>query len=118
MNASLVSVSPSSSLLILLFWSVQEKVSSTTHRFGSTWKPLGGKSFSQSTFTPSLSHCSAHDFRTSLGAGFLGRSTRSTLHPRAFSTQSLPLSSPRYSRYPTTGASDEETPRLRAAAAS
>jgi hypothetical protein len=57
------------SKLILPFWSVQEKVCSTTHRFGSTWKPVGGNGFSHSTFTPSLSHYSAHDFRTPVGAG-------------------------------------------------
>ena len=81
--------------LILLFWSNHENVRSTTHRLGNTWKPRGGNSFAQSTLTPSLCHCSAHALRTFSGAGLRGRSTRSTLHPKVFSTQSLPLSSPR-----------------------
>src|SRR5215208_788837 len=56
---------------------------------------LGGISFCQSTLTPSLDHSLAHAINTSSGAGFFGRSTRSTLQPNVFSTQSLPLSSPR-----------------------
>ena len=62
---------------------------------GKTTKPLGGISFCQSAFTPSLAHSLAHAISTSSGAGFFGRSTRSTLQPNVFSTQSLPLSSPR-----------------------
>src|SRR5215211_2696446 len=54
MNASLVSVSLSESLLILRLWSIQENVRSTTQRRGRAWKPLGGNSFSQSPCTPSL----------------------------------------------------------------
>src|SRR5215213_9904249 len=96
MNASLVSVSASSFLNKLLLWPIQENVRSTTHRRGRAWKPLGGNSFSQSTSTPSSLHCSAHDLRTSSGAGLRGRSTRSTVHPKNFSTQPLPFSSPLY----------------------
>src|SRR5215213_5896302 len=62
---------------------------------GNTTKPFGGISRSQWTTVPSFSHCSAHAVRTSLGAGFFGRSRRSTLHPNTLSTHSLPLSSPR-----------------------
>src|SRR5829696_5720729 len=47
------------------------------------------------TELPSLAHSLAHDFRSSSGAGFRGRPTSSTLHPKAFCTQSLPLFSPR-----------------------
>src|SRR5918995_5867983 len=83
------------SKLILLFWSIQENVLSTTHRRGNTTNPCCGMNFCQSSATPSLAHSLAQDINTSLGAGFLGRSTRSTLHPRVFSTQSAPLSSPR-----------------------
>src|SRR5215204_4945453 len=43
----------------------------------------------------SLAHSAAHLISTSSGAGFFGRSRSSTLQPRAFSTQSAPLSSPR-----------------------
>src|SRR5215208_1183548 len=82
--------------LILLCWSIQAIVRSTTHLLGNTTKPLGGNSSCQSTATPSLAHSLAHLINTSSGAGFLGRSTRSTLQPRAFRTQSAPLSSPRY----------------------
>jgi hypothetical protein len=80
--------------LILLFWSIQAIVRSTTHLLGNTKKPLGGISFCQSAFTPSLAHSLAHAISTSSGAGFRGRSTTSTLHPRVFLTQSAPLSSP------------------------
>src|SRR5215208_1742826 len=82
MNASLVSVGLASSLHILRLWSIQENVRSTTHLRGSTWKPFGGNSFSQSTSTPSFFHCSAHNFRTSSGAGLRARSTRSSVHPQ------------------------------------
>src|SRR5215217_3777120 len=61
---------------------------------GSTTRPLGGIIFCQSTLTPSLAHSLAHAISTFSGAGFFGRSTRSTLQPRAFCTQSAPLSSP------------------------
>src|SRR5215210_6901311 len=54
-----------------------------------------GHQFCQSAFTPSLAHSLAHAISTSSGAGFRGRSTTSTLHPRVFLTQSAPLSSPR-----------------------
>src|SRR5215204_924575 len=80
--------------LILLLWSIQAIVRSTTHLRGSTWKPLGGMSFSQSSATPSLAHSLTHALSTSSGAGLRARSTSSTLQPRVFSTQSLPLSSP------------------------
>src|SRR5215208_4846920 len=73
----------------------QAIVLSTTHRLGSTRKPSGGSSFSQSTATPSLAHSLAHAINTSFAAGFLGRSRRSTLHPRVLRTQSAPLPSPR-----------------------
>jgi hypothetical protein len=56
---------------------------------------FGGNSLRQSTLTPSLAHSLAHAISTFSGAGFFGRSTRSTLQPRVFSTQSAPLSSPR-----------------------
>jgi hypothetical protein len=81
--------------LILLCWSIQAIVCSTTHLLGNTTKPLGGNSLRQSTATPSLAHSLAHAINTSSGAGFFGRSMRSTLQPRVFSTQSAPLSSPR-----------------------
>src|ERR687883_608287 len=55
----------------------------------------GGMSFRQSTATPSLAHSLAQLISTSSDAGFLGRSTRSTLHPKVLRTQSAPLSSPR-----------------------
>ena len=45
---------------------------STTHLLGSTRKPLGGKSFCQSTATPSLAHSLAHAISTSSGAAFAG----------------------------------------------
>jgi hypothetical protein len=41
--------------------------------------------------TPSLAHSLAHDFRTSSGAALRARSRRSTLLPRAFSTQFFAL---------------------------
>src|SRR5215213_9333844 len=41
---------------LLLFWSIQAIVRSTTHLRGSTTKPLGGNSLCQSTATPSLAH--------------------------------------------------------------
>src|SRR5215208_4290202 len=91
MNASLVSVGLASSLHILLLWSIQENVRSTTHLRGSTWKPLGGMSFSQSTFIPSLAHSLAHALSTSSGAALRARSTSSTLQPRVFSTTILAL---------------------------
>src|SRR5215204_4328844 len=74
----------SSASSIRRFCSIQENARSTIHRYGNTWKPGGGSSFSQSIFTPSLAHSLAHNFRTSLGAGFRGHSTNSTLHPKAF----------------------------------
>src|SRR5919107_1653182 len=80
--------------LILLFCSIQAIVRSTTHLRGSTRKPLGGNSFCQSTATPSLAHSPAHLIITSSGAGFRGRSTRSTVHPRVFSPQPAPLPPP------------------------
>src|SRR5215212_3230969 len=59
--------------LILLFWSIQAIVRSTTHLPGSTWKPLGGNSFRQSTATPSLAHSAAHLIRAPLrGRAFVG----------------------------------------------
>ncbi len=58
-------------------------------------KAFGGNSFCQSTATPSLAHSFTHLINTSSGAGFRGRSRSSTLQPRVFPTQSLPLSSPR-----------------------
>ena len=80
-------------------------------------KPLGGNSLCQSTTTPSLAHSLAHAINTSSGAGFFGRSTSSTLHPRVFSTQSAPpcllLGNPR----PTTDAVGGGTARSPAAAA-
>src|SRR5215210_6758142 len=62
---------------------------STTHLRGKTWKPLGAMSFSQSRATPSLAHSSAHALSTSSGAGFFGRSSSSTVHPRVFSVPNL-----------------------------
>jgi hypothetical protein len=56
--------------LILLFWSIQAIVRSTTHLRGSTWKPLGGMILFQSTFTPSLAHSLAQAINTFSGAGF------------------------------------------------
>jgi hypothetical protein len=43
---------------------MQAKDLSTTQRRGSTTKPFGGNSFSQSTTTPSCNHCSAHAMST------------------------------------------------------
>jgi hypothetical protein len=61
------------------------------------YKPLGGKSLSQSAFTPSFNHCLAHfispSLEAGLEAGLRGRSTGSTLHPKVFSIHPLPLSS-------------------------
>ena len=75
-NASPLAHNLSYSLLILLFWSIQENVRSTTHLLGKTWKPLGGSRFCQSTAAPSLAHSLAQVINTSSGAGFQGRSTR------------------------------------------
>ena len=91
-------------------------VRSTTHLLGNTKKPLGGNSLCQSTATPSLSHSLAHAKSTSSGAGFRGRSTRSTLNTGSSvpSLRHCPLlGSPR----PTTDAVDGETARSPAAAA-
>src|SRR5918995_3996553 len=52
--------------LILLFWSIQAIVRSTTHLLGKTKKPLGGISFCQSASTPSLAHSLAHAIRAPL----------------------------------------------------
>src|SRR5215216_4338145 len=79
---------------LLLCWSIQAIVRSTTHLRGSTTKPLGGNSLCQSTATPSLAHSLAHAINTSSAAGFFGRSTSLTLQPRVFSTQCAPLPSP------------------------
>src|SRR5215208_2924822 len=87
---------------MLLFFSIQENVRSTTHLLGKTWKPSGGSSFCQSTATPSLAHSLAQDINSSLGAGFFGRSTRSTLHPRVFSVPSPRLCPPHGSPPPAT----------------
>src|SRR5215218_7035255 len=65
----------------------QEFVRSTTQRRGRATNPRGGNSFSQSTATPSLAHCSAHAISISSGAGLRGRSTSYTVHPKDFSTQ-------------------------------
>jgi hypothetical protein len=76
---------------------IQAKERSTTQRRGSAWNPRGGKkSFCQSIFfLPSLAHyTAAHALSTSSGAGLRGRSTISAVHPKTFSTQPLPLSSP------------------------
>src|SRR5215216_6936258 len=81
--------------LILLCWSIQAIVRSTTHLLGNITKPLGGNTLHQSTATPSLAHSLAHAISTPSGASLFGRSTRSTVHPRVFWTQSAPLSSPR-----------------------
>src|SRR5215204_5729121 len=70
-NASPLAHNLSKSLLILLFFSIQAIVRSTTHLRGSTWKPSGGSSFCQSTATPSLAHSAAHLINTPSGAGFL-----------------------------------------------
>jgi hypothetical protein len=80
-NASPLAHNLSYSLLILLFWSIQVNVRSTTHLLGKTWRPLGGSSFCQSTAAPSLAYSLAQVINTSSGAGFRGRSTSSTLHP-------------------------------------
>src|SRR5918993_1903830 len=76
---------------------------------------LGGMNFSQSSFAPSLApslaHSLAHLIITSSGAGFLGRSTSSTLHPKVFSVPNpcpcLGHGSPR----PITGDAGEEIAR-------
>ena len=78
-----------------LLCSIQAIVRSTTHLRGSTTKPLGGMNSSHSTLTPSLAHSAAHRISTSSGAGYFGRSTKSTLQPNVFLTQSAPLPSPR-----------------------
>src|SRR5918994_5526892 len=65
-NASPLAHNLSKSLLILLLWSIQAIVRSTTHLLGKTWKPSGGSSFCQSTFTPSLAHSLAQAIRAPL----------------------------------------------------
>ena len=103
---------------ILRLWQIQAKERSTTQRRGNTTKPFGGISRSQSTTVPSFSHCSAHAMSPSLGAGFFGRSTRSTLHPNTLSTHSLPLSSLLGSRHRPTGEKGGESAHRLAAVAS
>jgi hypothetical protein len=81
--------------LILLFCPNQEKVRSTTQRFGKNGLgPSGGKNFFGSSFTPSLAHSLTHLIITSSGAGLGGCLTISAVQPSVLSTQPAPLSWP------------------------
>src|SRR5215218_8597469 len=59
-------------MLILLFWSIQAIVRSTTHLLASTTNPRGGRSFCQSTHTPSFADSLAHAIRAPPGGRAFG----------------------------------------------